>query len=173
MPRPNWCVSDYSPPLYGPFEFRPFRACWDSCVVLSQAFIVSKKKNCFEKLCKVRFTSFESDVAQVHQLSFDSSSDRIARRQPGNGTLTRDGSYVDLRLLLYYYVVSPVNAFLGRFCAYDIARSMQAILQADPMLQGHRGHLMYRWNQYENLKNKIVEAEGSLEAFALVRGLSA
>lgn len=40
------------------------------------------------------------------------------------------------------------------------------IIKVDPQLAPFKDHLMYRWNQYRNTKQRIVEAEGSLENFA-------
>lgn len=47
----------------------------------------------------------------------------------------------------------------------------QTILRDDPLLEGHKGHLEYRWQQYRNAKQAIIDAEGSLADFALVRRL--
>lgn len=47
----------------------------------------------------------------------------------------------------------------------------QTILRDDPLLEGHKGHLEYRWQQYRTAKQAIIDAEGSLADFALVRRL--
>jgi hypothetical protein len=47
--------------------------------------------------------------------------------------------------------------------------SLQAIYKNDPMLKGFSDHLDYRWEQYQNCKRAIAEAEGSLAEFARVR----
>lgn len=55
-------------------------------------------------------------------------------------------------------------------CAFSASTShLQAIYKNDPLLEGFRDHLDYRWAQYCQTKERIVEAEGSLSQFARVR----
>ena len=45
---------------------------------------------------------------------------------------------------------------------------LQGVLQSDPDLAPHVGHLKYRWQRYVETKKAIEAAEGSLANFALV-----
>lgn len=71
-----------------------------------------------------------------------------------------------------------INAYLSRGClqcpvdtvcaSYDLVHS-QAIYEVDPQLLEHTAHLDYRWQQYQQTKEAIETAEGSLLEFAKVR----
>ncbi|KAJ4733665.1 hypothetical protein LUZ62_075174 [Rhynchospora pubera] len=42
----------------------------------------------------------------------------------------------------------------------------QRIYQYDPMLEGHRGHLEYRYSRYKEMRSLIDQHEGGLDAFS-------
>lgn len=44
--------------------------------------------------------------------------------------------------------------------------SGQRIYEIDPCLEGHRGHLDYRYSQYKNMRGLIDQYEGGLDAFS-------
>lgn len=58
---------------------------------------------------------------------------------------------------------------LGRSTFKVSASELQVIYKNDPLLDGFRDHLDYRWAQYSRTREKIIEAEGSLSQFARVR----
>ena len=50
-----------------------------------------------------------------------------------------------------------------------ILPDLQAIYKDDPMLDGFRDHIGFRWQQYQSCKKAIAEVEGSVAKFAQVR----
>ena len=45
---------------------------------------------------------------------------------------------------------------------------VQKILEDDPLLGNYRDHIEYRWQRYQDIKNAIEDADGSLAKFAEV-----
>lgn len=65
--------------------------------------------------------------------------------------------------------MSRFSSDYRRVHAVRIIHPLQAIYKDDPLLDGFRDHLDYRWAQYMRTKRQIVDAEGSLAQFARVR----